>query len=78
MKSRISARGQVTIPKGVRTKLRLGPGTVIEFRVDRGRFIGTKVRDRDVVDELYGALTMDEAVDGYLAARDDARSTADH
>jgi AbrB family looped-hinge helix DNA binding protein len=66
MKTRVSDRGQVTIPKGVRTKLGLRPGTVIEFEAERGRLIGRKTTDRDVVDELYGSLEMGEPVDDYL------------
>ncbi len=66
MKTRVSDRGQVTIPKGVRTKLGLRPGTVIEFEAERGRLIGRKATDRDVVDELYGSLEMGEPVDDYL------------
>jgi len=66
MKSVISDKGQVTIPKAVRTKLGLRPGTVLEFEADRGRLIGRKAGGRDVVDEVYGSLKMDEPVDDYI------------
>lgn len=66
MKSRISEKGQVTIPKSVRTRLGLRPGTVIEFEAERGRLVGRKASGRDAVDELYGSLVMDEPVDDYL------------
>lgn len=66
MKSIISDKGQVTIPKAVRTKLGLRPGTVLEFEADRGRLIGRKAGARDVVDEVYGSLKMDEPVDDYI------------
>lgn len=66
MKTRVSERGQITIPKAVRTKLGLRPGTVLEIEADRGRLIGRKTGGRDVVDELYGSLPMDEPVDDYL------------
>lgn len=66
MKSIVSDKGQVTIPKAVRTKLGLRPGTVLEFEADRGRLIGRKASARDVVDELYGSLKMDEPVDDYI------------
>lgn len=66
MKSRLSEKGQVTIPKAVRTKLGLRPGSVIEFEADRGRLIGRKSSSRDVVDEIYGSMAMDETVDEYI------------
>jgi len=66
MKSIVSDKGQVTIPKAVRSKLGLRPGTVLEFEADRGRLIGRKAGTRDVIDELYGSLKMDEPVDDYI------------
>lgn len=66
MKAIVSQKGQVTIPKSVRTKLGLRPGTVIEFDAERGRLIGRKAIERDVVDEVYGSLTMSESVDEYI------------
>jgi AbrB family looped-hinge helix DNA binding protein len=66
MKSVVSEKGQITIPKAVRTKLGLRPGTVLELEAERGRLIGRKAAGRDVVDELYGSLPMDEPVDHYL------------
>lgn len=62
----ISDKGQVTIPKALRTKLGLRPGTVLEFEADRGRLIGRKAGARDVVDEVYGSLKMDEPVNDYI------------
>lgn len=66
MKSIVSDKGQVTIPKAVRSKLGLRPGTVLEFEADRGRLIGRKAGTKDVIDELYGSLKMDEPVDDYI------------
>lgn len=66
MKATVSEKGQVTIPKAVRTKLGIRPGTVLEFEAERGRLIGQKAAGRDVVDELYGSMPMEEPVDDYL------------
>lgn len=66
MKSIVSEKGQITIPKAVRAKLGLRPGTVLELEADRGRLVGRKAGGRDVIDELYGSLPMDEPVDDYL------------
>lgn len=66
MKTTVSEKGQITIPKAVRTKLGLRPGSVLEIEADRGRLIGRKSAERDVVDELYGSMPLDEPVDDYL------------
>ena len=66
MKSVVSEKGQVTIPKAVRTKLGLRAGTVVEFEAERGRLIGRKTGTRDAIDEVYGSLPMDESVDEYV------------
>lgn len=66
MKAIVSEKGQVTIPKAVRTKLGLRRGTVIEFEADRGRLVGRKAGGSDVFDELYGSLKMDEPVDDFI------------
>ena len=66
MKATVSEKGQITIPRAIRTKLGIRPGTVLEFEADRGRLIGRKTGGRDVVDEVYGSLPMDEPVDDYL------------
>ena len=66
MKTTVSEKGQITIPKAVRTKLGLRPGTVLELDAERGRLVGRKASGRDIVDELYGSLPLDEPVDDYL------------
>ena len=66
MKAIVSEKGQVTIPKPVRAKLGIRPGTVLEFEADRGRLVGRKAESRDAVDELFGSLSMTESVDEYI------------
>jgi antitoxin PrlF len=66
MKATVSEKGQVTIPKAVRAKLGIRPGTVIEFEADRGRLVGRKADARDAIDELFGSLAMTESVDEYI------------
>jgi AbrB family looped-hinge helix DNA binding protein len=38
----VSEKGQITIPKDLRTKLGLAAGTVIDFSAERGALIGRK------------------------------------
>jgi AbrB family looped-hinge helix DNA binding protein len=66
MRAIVSEKGQVTIPKAVRGKLGIRPGTVLEFEADRGRLVGRKAETRDAIDELFGSLAMDQPVDEYI------------
>ena len=68
MKSTISEKGQITIPKSVRKALGLRPGAVIEIRVEAGEFIGKRVSVEDVFVKWRGrgALPKGLSVDAYL------------
>jgi AbrB family looped-hinge helix DNA binding protein len=56
MKARVAERGQVTIPKRLRERLGVKPGTVLEFSEERGRLIAVKSGSVDPVTEVYGCL----------------------
>jgi len=68
MNSSVSEKGQVTIPKAIRDRLGLRPGTVIEFRAENGRLIGTKAVAEDVFRKWRGRgqLPGGLSVDAYL------------
>jgi AbrB family looped-hinge helix DNA binding protein len=68
MKSTVSEKGQVTIPKALRDKLGLRPGTVLEFDAVGGRLIGVKKEQDDRIGRWLGkgALPGGLAVDDYL------------
>jgi len=56
MKARVADRGQVTIPKRLRERLGVKPGTVLEFSEEHGRLIAVKTGGVDAVSEVYGCL----------------------
>jgi AbrB family looped-hinge helix DNA binding protein len=56
MKARVDERGQVTIPKPLRTRLGVTRGTILEFSEERGRLIAVKSGCIDPVSEAYGCL----------------------
>jgi AbrB family looped-hinge helix DNA binding protein len=66
MKSTVSEKGQVTIPKPLREKLGLRPGQVIEFATRGGLLVGRKAAGSvNPVDAVTGILPpMD--VDGEI------------
>jgi antitoxin PrlF len=67
MKSTVSEKGQVTIPKNLRDRLGLVQGTVLEFKEERGRLVAVKTPRTDAVDALYGVLQLEETTDQLLA-----------
>jgi AbrB family looped-hinge helix DNA binding protein len=66
MKATVSEKGQVTIPKPLRTVLGIRPGSVLEFEAEAGRLVARKSSPRDAFDEVYGSLAMEEPVDAFL------------
>lgn len=67
MKAILSQKGQVTIPKPVRLRLGLTPGTVIEFEAREGKLIGVKSDlAEDPVAAVTGILGEQVDTDAYL------------
>ena len=64
----VSEKGQITIPKEIRDRLALNPGTVIEFTAEKGRLIGRKKEEADVFEKWRGRgkLPVGKNVDDYL------------
>lgn len=56
MKAIVAERGQVTIPKILRLKLGIRPGTVLDFEIHDSTLVVAKMDDRDSVAQVYGCL----------------------
>ena len=56
MKAVVAERGQVTIPKRLRERLGIRPGTVLEFREDGDKLIAKKAKTAEALDRWYGSL----------------------
>lgn len=67
MKARVAERGQVTIPKRLRERLGVKPGTVLEFSEEHGRLIAVKAGAADPISELYGCLGKKIDTDAVMA-----------
>ena len=67
MKARVAERGQVTIPKRLRERLGVKPGTVLEFSEEHGRLIAVKTGATDPISELYGCLGKKIDTDAVMA-----------
>lgn len=79
MKSRVSEKGQVTIPKKLRDRLGIRTGEELEFTEEHGRLVAIKRSERDPVDEVFGVLaegsqgrSTDELIDELRGRPDTA------
>ena len=56
MRSVVSEKGQVTIPKPLRDRLGIRPGEILDFEEEEGRLVARKAAAQDPVDAAYGIL----------------------
>ena len=68
MKTIVSEKGQITIPKQIRNRLGIVPGTVLEINTDGGKLIGFKMDETDVFEKWRGAglIPGHGTVDAYI------------
>jgi len=68
MKTIVSEKGQITIPKAVRDQLGIVPGTVLEIESSEGKIVAVKSEPVDVFVRWRGAgkLPGGATVDEYL------------
>ena len=68
MKTTISEKGQVTIPKPLRDRLGLLPGQVLDFREEQGKLVATKAQTTDPVGAVFGILQTKQTTDKTMTA----------
>jgi antitoxin PrlF len=66
MNAVVAERGQVTIPKRLRDRLGIGPGTVVDFEEDHGRLTLSKVVRNDPVTQVLGCIQLDADTDSLI------------
>ena len=66
MKAKVAERGQVTIPKVLRERLGIRPGTVLEFKEDQGKLVAVKAAAMDEIDQCYGKLGSGRRTDHVM------------
>ena len=66
MKTTVSEKGQVTIPKRLRDRLGLRKGQVLEVEERKGTLVLVKRNSYDAVDELYGILKLGRRTDEIM------------
>jgi AbrB family looped-hinge helix DNA binding protein len=58
----MSSKGQLVVPKEVRTKLKIEPGTFLRVRLDKNNIILTPIRKMPI-DNLYGRFAGEIMLD---------------
>jgi AbrB family looped-hinge helix DNA binding protein len=64
--SRVSEKGQVTIPKTLRERLGIRAGEQVAFREELGQIVITKAPARDAVDDVTGILDLPQSTDDFI------------
>ena len=67
MKAVVAERGQVTIPKALRDRLGIRPGTALEFSAENGALIARKA-ETDPVSRVFGCLGRQVDTDKSIRA----------
>jgi antitoxin PrlF len=67
MKTTVSEKGQMTIPKPLRLRLGIRPGQVLEIEEQSGHLVVTKSFSGDPVDAAFGILNLGCSTDEALA-----------
>jgi AbrB family looped-hinge helix DNA binding protein len=62
MKTRVSEKGQVTIPKKLRDQLGIRFGDELDFAVEQGRLVATKATEQDPFDAVWGTLELPDGM----------------
>lgn len=68
MKAVVAERGQVTIPKRLRERLGIRPGTVLEFREEADRLVAEKAETAGALDRWYGRFGRQRRTDDIIRA----------
>ena len=68
MRSTVSEKGQITVPKRLRDQLGIRAGDQLELVEEEGRLVATKARSRDPVEAVYGLLSMKATTDETIRA----------
>ena len=74
MKSVVSEKGQVTIPKALRDRLGIRPGQVLDFEEEKGRLVARKLAPDEPVAAVYGILHGGQSTDEFI---EDIRGRSD-
>ena len=64
--SKITRKGQVTIPESIRESLGLLPGCEVEFIIEKGKLILRRDMKRAKLEKWQGTIHLDGEVDEFI------------
>ncbi len=68
MKTTVSEKGQITIPKPLRLRLGIKPRQVLNVREDRGCLVLAKTDVSDPVESVFGILDLGGSTDALMVS----------
>jgi antitoxin PrlF len=77
MKTVISERGQITVPKAIRDRLGLSPGTTLEMDFATGGFVARKIANHSPWREALGVIRRMGGTDSTDKIIDELRGSPD-
>jgi AbrB family looped-hinge helix DNA binding protein len=66
MKTKMTEKGQITVPKAVRERLGLRPGDQLDVDEENGRLVARKLSPVDPVTSIYGTLKLNRSTDELM------------
>ena len=60
--TKMSSKGQLVVPKEIRTKLKIEPGTFLRVRLDKNNIVLTPMRKMPI-DNLYGRFAGEKILE---------------
>jgi antitoxin PrlF len=78
MKTTVSEKGQITIPKNLRLRLGLRKGQVLEVREEEGKLVMTKTTSTDPFQKYYGVLDLGLTTDEIMTQLRGEKFPRDH
>ncbi|HLY60839.1 MAG TPA: AbrB/MazE/SpoVT family DNA-binding domain-containing protein [Terriglobia bacterium] len=68
MKTTVSEKGQITIPKPLRVRLGIRARQVLEVKEESGRLVFTKAEPADSVESVFGILDLGGPTDQVMTS----------
>jgi antitoxin PrlF len=68
MRTTVSEKGQITVPKPLRERLDIRAGDQLELTEERGTLVARKAVASDPVASVYGTLRAQESTDETIRA----------
>ena len=62
LSTKLSSKGQLVVPKAIRTQLNIEPGTFLEIEIDNGKIILTPMKEGPI-EKLYGKFEGETILD---------------